>query len=104
MVRAGQELALSNLKLLLKVFISLTEHFDLALEAVSIAFQPAFALSAAAFDFIQSAREAGSAVLVHCFAGVSRSTTIVIAYLVHHQHMSFDEAFMCVQQRFCCES
>jgi hypothetical protein len=32
-------------------------------------------------------------ILVHCYAGVSRSATIVIAFLMQEKNMSFDEAF-----------
>ena len=31
--------------------------------------------------------------LVHCNAGVSRSATFVIAYLMQHEGMSFEQAF-----------
>ena len=35
-----------------------------------------------AFGFIDEARHNGAGILVHCVAGVSRSPTIVIAYLM----------------------
>lgn len=36
----------------------------------------------AALEFIEEAKENKTGVLVHCVAGVSRSATIVIAYLI----------------------
>ena len=38
-------------------------------------------------------------VLIHCFAGRSRSPSIAIAYLAWRDHLSFDEAFSRVNQR-----
>ncbi|KAL5342555.1 protein-tyrosine phosphatase-like protein [Aspergillus crustosus] len=38
-----------------------------------------------AVKFIQSALDAGGSVLVHCAMGKSRSATVCIAYLLHHQ-------------------
>ena len=41
----------------------------------------------------------GHSVLVHCMAGVSRSVTVVLAYLIRYQNMSLDDAFQHVKQR-----
>jgi protein-tyrosine phosphatase len=49
--------------------------------------------------FIRDAIEEGGCVLVHCFAGVSRSATIVIAYLMQEYGMSNREAFQFVRQK-----
>lgn len=38
-------------------------------------------------------REANGCVLVHCLAGVSRSPTLAIAYIMHSLGMSMDEAY-----------
>lgn len=38
-------------------------------------------------EFIRNAIVEGKNVLVHCFAGVSRSSTIVIAYLIRYHNM-----------------
>lgn len=38
-------------------------------------------------------RESNSSVLVHCLAGISRSPTLAIAYVMHYLNMSSDEAY-----------
>lgn len=45
------------------------------------------------FDFIEAVRQQGGRVFVHCCKGVSRSTSLVIAYLTWLQRCTFQEAF-----------
>ncbi|CAH2274660.1 dual specificity phosphatase 26 [Pelobates cultripes] len=53
-----------------------------------------------AADFINNAlREKGGKILVHCAVGVSRSATLVLAYLMIHQHMNLVEAITTVKDR-----
>jgi hypothetical protein len=42
---------------------------------------------------IQDALDSGKTVLVHCKAGISRSASIVIAYLMRFEKLTFDMAF-----------
>lgn len=46
-----------------------------------------------------SVKQSGGRVLVHCQAGISRSATICLAYLMHTQRVRLDEAFDFVKQR-----
>jgi dual specificity MAP kinase phosphatase len=52
-----------------------------------------------AIEFIDNARAANGRVLVHCQAGVSRSPTIVIAYLIAKNRKNLSEAFSFVKDR-----
>jgi protein-tyrosine phosphatase len=52
-------------------------------------------------DIIDEAIESGARVLVHCQKGISRSSTVVLAYLMAKKKMSFREAHLHVfKQRF----
>lgn len=61
--------------------VDLTQHFD------------------AAFSFIDEARMAGGGALVHCFAGRSRSVTVVVAYLMRTYGMRLAQALSHVTSR-----
>uniref|UniRef100_A0A0N7ZBB6 protein-tyrosine-phosphatase n=2 Tax=Scylla olivacea TaxID=85551 RepID=A0A0N7ZBB6_SCYOL len=52
-----------------------------------------------AIHFIDEARQSGARVLVHCQAGVSRSPTIVIAYLMKHTRMTMVDSYKYVKAR-----
>ena len=43
-------------------------------------------------EFIKSATTNNGNVLVHCHAGVSRSATLVLAYLMYEYNMSLEDA------------
>jgi len=51
------------------------------------------------FEFIGYHRAYGNGVLVHCFAGKSRSSTIVIGYLMDKYKISFSESYQWVLKR-----
>uniref|UniRef100_V5EMP3 Protein tyrosine phosphatase n=1 Tax=Kalmanozyma brasiliensis (strain GHG001) TaxID=1365824 RepID=V5EMP3_KALBG len=52
-----------------------------------------------AVQFIEAARLAGGKVLVHCRVGVSRSTTIVLAYVMAHLDLGLVESYLLVRSR-----
>ncbi|CAH7678674.1 hypothetical protein BY996DRAFT_6430991 [Phakopsora pachyrhizi] len=52
-----------------------------------------------AMDFIEQCRLSGGKVLVHCRVGVSRSATIVIAYVMKHLKMDLASAYLMVRSR-----
>ncbi|KVI09724.1 protein-tyrosine-phosphatase MKP1-like [Cynara cardunculus var. scolymus] len=49
------------------------------------------------FDYFEDVREQNGAVFVHCCQGVSRSTSLVIAYRMWREGQSFDDAFQYVK-------
>ncbi|XP_070769453.1 protein phosphatase Slingshot homolog 3 isoform X1 [Enoplosus armatus] len=51
------------------------------------------------YNFINTARKSGQAVLVHCKMGVSRSASTVIAYAMKQQHWPLDVALAYVEDR-----
>eukprot|EP00026_Physarum_polycephalum_P011667 Phypoly_transcript_11907.p1 GENE.Phypoly_transcript_11907~~Phypoly_transcript_11907.p1 ORF type:complete len:336 (+),score=49.86 Phypoly_transcript_11907:69-1010(+) len=52
-----------------------------------------------AIEFIESAKEAKGRILVHCLAGVSRSATLVIVYIMHSLKLTLRESYIYVKQR-----
>ncbi|XP_057593402.1 dual specificity protein phosphatase 5 isoform X1 [Hippopotamus amphibius kiboko] len=52
-----------------------------------------------AIDFIDCVREKGGKVLVHCEAGISRSPTICMAYLMKTKQFHLKDAFDYIKQR-----
>ncbi|KAI8893935.1 protein-tyrosine phosphatase-like protein [Globomyces pollinis-pini] len=54
---------------------------------------PIHQLLDAVTDIIETCRLNGERVLVHCHAGVSRSSTIVLAYLIRYKQMSLYDAW-----------
>lgn len=48
------------------------------------------------FFLVDEARRHDAGVLVHCFAGISRSATVAIAYIMNHKKCSLDEAYRLV--------
>ena len=52
-----------------------------------------------AINFIEEVNSRGGCVLVHCHAGISRSATICIAYLMRQRGYSLDEAYEYTKKR-----
>lgn len=50
-------------------------------------------------DFIEKAKANNRRVLVHCLAGISRSATIAIAYIMKRMDMTLDEAYRFVKEK-----
>ena len=46
-----------------------------------------------AVNFINHHMELNKVVFVHCAAGISRSASMIIAYLIYKYNISFEEAY-----------
>ena len=55
-----------------------------------------------AISFIKDAKEKQERVLVHCFAGISRSASVTIAFIMHEMRVSMLEAHDFVRERRVC--
>ncbi|KAJ9444559.1 Dual specificity protein phosphatase 1 [Diplonema papillatum] len=69
--------------------LELADHAD---ESISLHFFTAF-------NFLETWRKQNRNVLVHCRRGISRSATLVIAYLMQHQSKQLQEAYNHVRSR-----
>jgi len=65
--------------------------FDMPSENLHRHFRPSI-------EFIEEGRKGGG-VLVHCAAGISRSSTITIAYIMSHEKLDFDDAYKFVHSK-----
>lgn len=54
-----------------------------------------------AFAFLDDCKRNQQKVLVHCSAGISRSATVVIAYLIYSHGMTLERAYTFVNERRC---
>ncbi|KAG8995334.1 hypothetical protein FRB94_009281 [Tulasnella sp. JGI-2019a] len=52
-----------------------------------------------AIAFIQKARESGRSILVHCAAGISRSSSVVAAYLIFTKNMDVPTALSTIREQ-----
>ncbi|ODO06333.1 hypothetical protein L198_01565 [Cryptococcus wingfieldii CBS 7118] len=52
-----------------------------------------------ACEWIEAARQSGGKILVHCRVGVSRSASIVIAYMMQHEKLGLMDAYMTCRAR-----
>lgn len=52
-----------------------------------------------AFSFLDNVRESGGCAIIHCLAGISRSATVCISYVMRHLCLSSDDAYRYVKSK-----
>eukprot|EP01117_Protostelium_nocturnum_P001275 TRINITY_DN1158_c0_g1_i1.p1 TRINITY_DN1158_c0_g1~~TRINITY_DN1158_c0_g1_i1.p1 ORF type:complete len:176 (-),score=55.25 TRINITY_DN1158_c0_g1_i1:130-657(-) len=65
---------------------------DVSFEDIIVHFEPCL-------QFIDEALNQSGAIFVHCAAGISRSATIIIAYLMWSKKISYEEAHKIVKEK-----
>jgi hypothetical protein len=70
-----------NIPILDNPFVKISEHFD------------------ETYKLIKKAKESNKNVFVHCMAGISRSATIIIAYLMKENKMTLNKAYTFVKEK-----
>lgn len=85
--------------------INTSKHYyhDLSLQfyginAIDIAGFKLYKFFEAAAEFIENALQSKGKVLVHCQQGLSRSATLVLAFLVTNRHVTLEEAVSMVRK------
>ncbi|KAF6270411.1 dual specificity phosphatase 2 [Rhinolophus ferrumequinum] len=99
-----QGLQACGITAVLNVSASCPNHFEGLLRYKSIPVEDSQMVEISAWfqeaiGFIDSVKDNGGRVLVHCQAGISRSATICLAYLIQSRRVRLDEAFDFVKQR-----
>ena len=49
--------------------------------------------------YIQMFTNMGKNIVVHCKAGISRSATVILAWMIIYKNMKFDEAYRCLAEK-----
>lgn len=94
----------SNITHILVAGKGLKQHFEtkctyMQLEIEDVSATKIITCFIDSIKFIDEAIASRKGVLVHCLGGVSRSATIVIAYIMIKEQKSFTEAYRFVQKR-----
>jgi len=76
-----------------------TQFQYLVLEALDLDTQDLFPAFAQSYEFIENAFSNNGKVLVHCLYGISRSSTIVLSYLMKKLNAHYEEAFKTLKEK-----
>lgn len=86
---------------ILSVGVTVPAHKDFTYKFIEAYDLPSFDMKNIfdeCFLYIENIRLQGHCVFVHCNAGISRSPTIIIAYVMKHLKIGFDGAFKIVKE------
>ena len=94
----------TGISYILNVAIECQNYFPGEFEYLKLPFEDTMAFNIEdqlekAIEFIELAKINKSKILVHCIQGISRSTSVVIAYLIAKENMTLKEAYEHVRSR-----